>query len=271
MILEHAILPVVPGQEAEFEQAFATAQSIIAASPGFGHLHLSRGIEDPSTYLLMVEWDSMEDHTQVFRGSEAYAQWKALLHHFYAPFPTVEHFSPVVPAPGKVATVHLICGLNGAGKTTLARRRERTLPAARFTLDAWMIGLHPELGLDSPDYAPLAEVCKRLIWDSALGTLRAGTDVVLDWNQWSRARRAEWSATARNEGFDVLLHHVATPLETAMQRAEYRATVGDPEAHLLTADGIRHVAGIFEEPEPHEDLPLIVHHTQPPARDLPHE
>lgn len=259
MILEHAVLPVHPGREAEFEQAFAAAQRIIAASPGFGNLQLSRGIEDPGTYLLLVEWDSLEDHTRGFRGSEAYAQWKALLHHFYEPFPNVEHFSPVSPTIGGRATVHLICGLNGAGKTTLARELERTLPAARFTLDAWMIGLYPALDIDSPEYGPRAETCKQLIWDSALGSLRAGADVVLDWNQWSRARRAEWSATARAAGFDALLHYVRTPLELAIRRAERRGAAGVHEAHVLTADGIRHMAGLFEEPELGEGLPMTVH------------
>lgn len=259
MILEHAVLPVSPGREAEFEQAFSAAQRIIAASPGFGNLRLSRDIESPGTYLLLIEWDSLEDHTQGFRGSEAYAQWKALLHHFYDPFPNVEHFSPVLRTTGGGATVHLICGLNGAGKTTLARELERTLPAARFTLDAWMIGLHPELGIDAPEYGPLAETCKRLIWDSALGTLRAGTDVVLDWNQWSRARRVEWAATVRDAGFDVLLHHVRAPVEVAIGRAEQRGASGDRDAHLLTADGIRHLAGLFEEPELDEGLPMTVH------------
>ncbi|MGP5318732.1 AAA family ATPase [Arthrobacter rhombi] len=259
MILEHAVLPVRPGREAEFEQAFATARSIIAASPGFRNLHLSRGIENSGAYLLLAEWDSLEGHIEGFCGSEAYALWKALLHQFCETFPNVEHFSPVSHRTAGRATVHLICGLNGAGKTTLARRLERSLPAARFTLDAWMIGLYPELDIDSPAYGPRAETCKQLIWDSALGTLWAGTDVVLDWNQWSRARRAEWSTTARAAGFNVLLHHVKAPLELAIGRAERRGAEGTHDAHVVTADGIRHMARLFEEPEPAEGLPLTIH------------
>ena len=98
MILEHALLDVVPGQESAFEDAFSQAKSIIASMPGFRSLRLSRGIEQSSRYLLLVEWDRLEDHTEGFRGSAEYEQWRALLHHFYEPFPTVEHYEPVTTA-----------------------------------------------------------------------------------------------------------------------------------------------------------------------------
>ncbi|MGU3436425.1 antibiotic biosynthesis monooxygenase family protein [Actinomycetes bacterium M1A6_2h] len=92
MILEHALLNVIPSRTSEFEAAFAEARSIISAMPGFVSLRLSRGIEHPSTYLLLVEWETLEDHTVGFRGSAEYQQWKSLLHHFYEPFPVVEHY-----------------------------------------------------------------------------------------------------------------------------------------------------------------------------------
>jgi heme-degrading monooxygenase HmoA len=98
VILEHALLPVRPGQEAAFEAAFADARAIIAAMPGFGSLTLSRCLERPGTYLLLVEWERLEDHTDGFRGSPEYQRWRALLHHFYDPFPTVEHFTSVLSA-----------------------------------------------------------------------------------------------------------------------------------------------------------------------------
>jgi heme-degrading monooxygenase HmoA len=96
VILEHAILEVVPGREEEFERAFGTAKCIISASPGFVSLRLSRCVERPSVYLLLVEWQRLEDHVDGFRGSPAYAEWRGLLHHFYEPFPTVEHFGEVL-------------------------------------------------------------------------------------------------------------------------------------------------------------------------------
>lgn len=95
MILEHAILPVVPGRELEFEAAFAAARGIMASMPGFVDLRLSRSIESPNEYLLLVHWESVEAHEQGFRGSPEYARWRELLHHFYDPFPVVEHFAEV--------------------------------------------------------------------------------------------------------------------------------------------------------------------------------
>jgi heme-degrading monooxygenase HmoA len=95
LITEHALLPVIAGREADFERAFALARPIITAMAGFRGLSLSRSIESPSVYLLLVEWERLEDHTVGFRGSAEYGHWKALLHHFYDPFPTVEHFTSV--------------------------------------------------------------------------------------------------------------------------------------------------------------------------------
>ena len=96
--MEQAVLEVQPGREAEFEAAFGVARSIISASPGFVSLRLLRGIESSSRYLLLVEWETLEDHTDGFRKSAGYEKWRALLHHFYDPFPTVEHFNVVATA-----------------------------------------------------------------------------------------------------------------------------------------------------------------------------
>ena len=93
-VVEHVVLPVIPGREAEFESAFAEARVIVAASPGFRRLSLSRGIETPNEYLLLIEWDTLEAHQVGFRGSPAYGRWRALLHQFYDPFPDVTHFAP---------------------------------------------------------------------------------------------------------------------------------------------------------------------------------
>jgi heme-degrading monooxygenase HmoA len=97
-ITEHAVLPVRPGQTAEFMRAMEQAKAIIAASPGFISLRVSRCVEQPDSFLLLVEWETLEDHTEGFRGSAAYQEWRARLHHFYDPFPVVEHFETVVTA-----------------------------------------------------------------------------------------------------------------------------------------------------------------------------
>lgn len=100
MILEAAILNVKSGQEAEFEEEFRRASRIIAAMPGYITHELHRCLEARSKYLLLVQWNRLEDHTVGFRGSPEYQEWKRLLHHFYEPFPTVEHFERVdLPLP----------------------------------------------------------------------------------------------------------------------------------------------------------------------------
>ena len=92
MILEMAVLNVRPGQESDFEAAIGKARPLIAATPGFAGLEVRRSIEAPNRYLLLVNWQRVEDHTVGFRESDRYQQWRALLHHFYDPSPAVEHY-----------------------------------------------------------------------------------------------------------------------------------------------------------------------------------
>lgn len=98
MILEVAVLDVKTGQEAVFEGAFHQARAIIASIPGFLSLELQHCIEKKTRYLLLVKWNKLEDHTVGFRQSSQYQEWKRLLHHFYDPFPTVEHYEKVADA-----------------------------------------------------------------------------------------------------------------------------------------------------------------------------
>ncbi len=95
MILEVAILNVKPGQEAEFEKAFIEAQEIISSMEGFVSHQLQKCLERKNRYLLLVNWETLEDHTIGFRESERYQEWRNLLHHFYEPFPEVEHYQNV--------------------------------------------------------------------------------------------------------------------------------------------------------------------------------
>jgi heme-degrading monooxygenase HmoA len=100
MVLEVAILDVRAGQAEAFEAAFRRAQEILAASQGYRRHELRRCMEADHRYLLLVWWDSLKSHTEGFRGSPEYARWRELLHHFYDPFPTVEHYEVV---PGAAA------------------------------------------------------------------------------------------------------------------------------------------------------------------------
>jgi heme-degrading monooxygenase HmoA len=99
MILEVAILDVRSGMGPEFERAFDEAQEIIASMPGYERHELRTCVEAESRYLLLVWWRDLESHTVGFRGSPRYQKWKALLHHFYDPFPEVEHYAPLLAGP----------------------------------------------------------------------------------------------------------------------------------------------------------------------------
>ena len=99
MILEVAILNVIPGREAQFEDAFRQAQDIISTMSGYRSHELRRCVEAANRYILLVNWDTLEDHTMGFRGSPGYLKWKQLLHHFYDPFPVVEHYTVVPGVP----------------------------------------------------------------------------------------------------------------------------------------------------------------------------
>jgi len=92
MILEMAVLHVKPGTASEFQEAFRAAEPIIANAAGHIAHELHRCVEDPDQFLLLVHWQTLEDHTHGFRGSPEYQRWKALLHHFYEPFPEVLHY-----------------------------------------------------------------------------------------------------------------------------------------------------------------------------------
>lgn len=95
MVLEVAILHVKANQDSNFEQDFKVASRYIRSIPGYLRHSLQKCIEQPNKYILLVEWNSLEDHTVGFRQSNGYQNWKELLHHYYDPFPIVEHFESV--------------------------------------------------------------------------------------------------------------------------------------------------------------------------------
>ena len=92
MILEVAILNIIPGKENLFLEAFSEAQLIISKMAGYLSHQLKRCVENTNRFLLLVEWEKLTDHMEGFRGSPEYQEWKSLLHRFYDPFPAVEHF-----------------------------------------------------------------------------------------------------------------------------------------------------------------------------------
>ena len=96
MILEVAILEIKPNKNKEFEAAFKRASVIITSMPGYISHSLQKCIEVEDRYLLLVNWQTLEDHTISFRKSQEYQTWKELLHHFYDPFPIVEHYQKIL-------------------------------------------------------------------------------------------------------------------------------------------------------------------------------
>jgi heme-degrading monooxygenase HmoA len=92
VILEVVILNVQPNQEAAFEAAMLQARPLIATTPGFEGIEVRRCVETPNRYLMVVRWETIEAHTVGFRQSERYPPWRGLLHHYYEPFPIVEHY-----------------------------------------------------------------------------------------------------------------------------------------------------------------------------------
>lgn len=96
MVLEKAILNIKQGQSEAFEKAFREAESIIYSMKGYIRHDLLKCVEEKGTYLLLVQWETIEDHEIGFRQSAAYQDWKRLLHHFYDPFPIVKHYRSIL-------------------------------------------------------------------------------------------------------------------------------------------------------------------------------
>ena len=92
MVLEVALFDITPGSEQAFAAGFGQARGLVEDTPGFRSLRMTQGVETPTRFVLLVEWDAVEDH-QAFRDSDRFPQWRALIGpHFAAP-PHVEHFT----------------------------------------------------------------------------------------------------------------------------------------------------------------------------------
>jgi len=100
MILEVADLRIHPGQQAAFEAAIANGlDSVISRAAGFRGYKVNRGIESPERYLLMIFWETLEDHTVAFRGGPLFPQWRAIVGPYFASPPQVEHFDLTLKSP----------------------------------------------------------------------------------------------------------------------------------------------------------------------------
>ena len=96
MILEVADIRITPGRQAEFDEAIQRGlQTVIAQARGFRGWKVNKGIESPERYILMIFWETLEDHTVGFRQGPLFAQWRAIVGPFFAQPPVVEHFTLV--------------------------------------------------------------------------------------------------------------------------------------------------------------------------------
>jgi heme-degrading monooxygenase HmoA len=95
MVLEVALIDVTPGHEDAFAAAYAKGHELLAGTPGCRSVRMTRGVESPSRFVLLVEWDSVEAHEQNFRSTERFTGWRELIGPHFAGPPSVEHFVDV--------------------------------------------------------------------------------------------------------------------------------------------------------------------------------
>lgn len=94
MILELADIRIAPGQQARFDEAIQRGvTTVISQAKGYRGFKVNKGVESPERYVLMIFWDTLEDHTVGFREGPLFAQWRAIVGPFFAQPPVVEHFT----------------------------------------------------------------------------------------------------------------------------------------------------------------------------------
>jgi heme-degrading monooxygenase HmoA len=95
MVLEVAVLEVVPGAEQDFTDAYRGVRDVLTSTPGCRSARMTRGIESPSRFVLLVEWDSVQAHEQEFRATDRFTKWRAAIGPFFAAPPDVQHFDEI--------------------------------------------------------------------------------------------------------------------------------------------------------------------------------
>jgi heme-degrading monooxygenase HmoA len=95
MVLEVALIDVRPGSEQAFAASYAVGRQILAATDGCRSVRMTQGVESPTRFVLLVEWDSVEAHENNFRQTERFAEWRALIGPHFANPPQVEHFTDI--------------------------------------------------------------------------------------------------------------------------------------------------------------------------------
>jgi heme-degrading monooxygenase HmoA len=101
MILELADIRIHPGRQAAFDEAIRRGlDTVISKAQGFRGYKVNKGVESPERYVLMIFWETLENHTVDFRGSAAFSEWRAIVGPFFAEPPQVEHFTLLAKSTG---------------------------------------------------------------------------------------------------------------------------------------------------------------------------
>jgi heme-degrading monooxygenase HmoA len=95
VVVEIAMLEIKPGSEDAFVAAYGQVRHEVASTPGCRSMRLTRGVESPSRFVLLVEWDSVQAHERDFRGSDGFTRWRAGIGPYFAQPPNVEHYADV--------------------------------------------------------------------------------------------------------------------------------------------------------------------------------
>jgi heme-degrading monooxygenase HmoA len=95
MVLEVAEIEVKPGEETAFTAAYRSARQLVASSPGLRSMRMTQGVESPTRFVLLIEWDSIEAHEQGFRETDRFPKWREAIGPFFAGPPRVEHYVDV--------------------------------------------------------------------------------------------------------------------------------------------------------------------------------
>jgi heme-degrading monooxygenase HmoA len=95
MVLEVALIDVIPGQEDLFVDAYTRARETLVTTPGCQSARMTRGVESSSRFVLLVEWESVEAHDHNFRGTERFTTWRGLIGPYFSGPPRVEHFTDI--------------------------------------------------------------------------------------------------------------------------------------------------------------------------------
>lgn len=95
MVLEVALIDVSDGAADEFAAAYRRARHILTGTPGARSVRMTHGIERPTRFVLLVEWDSVQSHEENFRSTDRFTDWRAAIGGYFAGPPLVEHYRDI--------------------------------------------------------------------------------------------------------------------------------------------------------------------------------